>query len=200
MARVSASIVAIVLLAFASNAPALPVVNVGTVDLQPNKAGQTVSISVIDPSASAVENIQGLKFILQIGAGTGTAPSITSIDVINGNTIFTGNNMGQFTPAGESFPQALAVDTLSNSGFVNDNGTLANITFDTTGVTSGTFPLSIGAGSTRLGSTAFLNGSGDTIPSTLVDGLIVITPEPASLSLLAVGAACLLVRRRRQSV
>jgi hypothetical protein len=92
--------------------------------------------------------------------------------------------------------------TVTASGSVTANGTLATLTIDTTGLSSGTFPLILTGVANTLGNfnTTLRNANGDPIPLTITNGSItVLVPEPhAGLLIGAVGALAV-TRRRRTS-
>jgi hypothetical protein len=178
---------------------AVPVVNVGAHDLLANTPGQTITLFISDPAPNTTR-LAGEDFVVQLADGNGTQPKITGVDLLTG-TVFAANNNGQRTFAGGNFPQAqgwgTATDANNAATFVNDNGKLATITIDTTGVNSGTFSFSIGAGSTRLGPTSFFNDQANDIPATITDGTITV-PEPSAAGLLALLASGAVMRHRRR--
>jgi len=183
----------------AARVDATPVVNVGTHNLLANTPGQTVTLLISDTTPNSTR-LAGEDFVVQLADGNGTAPKITGVDLIHG-TIFDGNNDNQRNFTGGNFPQAqgwgTATDPNNAAAFVDDNGTLATITIDTMGVNSGTFAFSIGAGSTRLGPTAFFDDKANTITAAITDGTITV-PEPSSVGLLGLAASGALLRHRRR--
>src|SRR3954453_18955692 len=116
------------LLGTAAGVRATPIVDVGTHNLLGNAAGQIITLSISD-SSPGISRIAGEDFVVQIGNGNGTAPKITSVDIVTG-TIFGSNNPGQSTFAGGDFDQAKGRSTTTTSGFIDDNGKLATITID----------------------------------------------------------------------
>ena len=184
-------------LLMASSALATPVINVGINPIQPNSADQLVKIYVSDLISAAVEDLEAADVSVQIGNGNGTAPTITSVDLITG-TIFASNNSGQFPAASGNGPQVNYESILNSApgAYVNANGLLATIHISTLGVSSGSFKLSLGAGATQLGPSDFYNGSFNLVTPTITDGTIVV-PEPASIGLIGLMATAVLGRRRR---
>ena len=176
-------------------------INVGNVTLQPNLAGQVRSFNVT--STGNDPQVDGLEFDIQVGdggaalGGTDTGPVISSIDLVNG-TIFAGGS--QANPSASPLAAQSTVDL--NGGLVTASGLIAKVTFDTTGMnTALTEPLKFDnvAGSFN---THFVDANGAALATTINDGTIsIVTPEPASAALFAIGAAgLLLIRRRRQTV
>ena len=165
-------------------------VDTGSHQLNPNQAGQIISVLV---STDSSDQVAGLNFYFQIDDGQNPtitpAPAITSVDIIGVGTIFNGNNTGQ---TDFPFPPYFqGATTTTNSGSVLASGTLAWITLDTTGVTIGSWDLNIS--NTLNGDTDFATFPGGV---TLNDGSLSIIPEPASLVLIAAGLGTLLIRRR----
>jgi hypothetical protein len=77
------------------------------------------------------------------------------------------------------------------SGTVNADGVLAYITFDTTNILSGSYPFDLAYPDADFSS---LDGNAISFtPGTLT----IQVPEPASVSMLALGGLALLRRRRR---
>ncbi len=181
------SILTAALLMVASVAPpalAGPIIDVGTWDLQPNQSGQTIAISV-----SGGDVIDGVNFNAQIGDGTNglAAPRFTGLDLING-TILAGKNNGQY---GTTILPHIAIASTDTSAGVAANGVIGILTVDTTGYTSGLWPLNLK--DTVNGPTDFAG-----VSAQITDGFIRIAevPEPASWMLLLAGAiVCLWFRR-----
>jgi autotransporter-associated beta strand protein len=118
------------------------VVTVGNLDLLPNTPDQVRQIMV-----SGGEYVAGLTFNISVGNGLDAdAPRITGVDIIGTAaepTIFYGNNTGQVDPNGAPGPYAEyeTAQTTTNAELVPADGVLANVTFDTTGFTAGTWAL-----------------------------------------------------------
>jgi hypothetical protein len=153
---------------------AVPTITIGTIQLQPNTAGQVVELSVTGGDA-----VPGLSLYLQVAnggpefetlagltPGSGIdGPAMTAIDLVTG-TIFDGNNTGQTDGSDPAIPQVAFVYITTASGTVAASGLLARVTFDTTGLTGGTYPLSL----TVLGSPTDFAG----VEAALVDGTLVV--------------------------
>jgi hypothetical protein len=201
-----------------SAASAAPIVNLGVSPTTiSNTSGQVVNVTV-SSSTSGTDNFHAAEIFIQVGDGgvdntpPGTSvggvnvPKITGIDMTQG--IFLGNNIGE---SGKliSPDKLLGFDsiTATTGTSVNDNGTLASITFDATGLAPGTFTFrlfNVGANDA-----SFANGSSDwndTTPTTFSFSgtpasnavTITVVPEPASCALLLGAGACLLMRRRKR--
>jgi len=196
--RLKVGLLTAALLVAATAARADLVVVLGNYQLQPNLAGQVVPIEVI---AQGGEQIQGTTFRVQIGDGFGgdvpTPPSMTG-DISGPGTIFETNNTGI---SDGSIPQFIDLGTTTIGTSVNVLSPGSNlwgfVTFDTTGVATGSWPLimaaTIGGDS---GLSPFLIGQGLSIQ----DGSVTIVPEPSSvvLGLFAVaGFGAVAIRRRR---
>jgi hypothetical protein len=134
--------------------------------------------------------------------------SASDINMTTG-TIFNGNSFGQFDEYGPSYPQAIAFGDTTLSGTVSDTSSgsvLAFLRFDTTGFTSGTWPVALD--NSALGGTDVtkftLSGAGNPMP-TLAAGSITIQaiPEPATLALAVLGGIPVLAwsaRRRNRNL
>ena len=168
-----------------SDAIAQPTINLGAIDLNPNEANQEILIEV-----TGGDPVAGINFFLEVGGGT-SGPAITSVDLVNG-TIFDGNTLGQSNNGPVNTRQA-AEGTLTLSGTVTADNTLARVVFDTTGITTGSFGLEL---DTTIGTTTFLDSGGGAIATSLTSGTINIVPEPASMAVLGIGSLALLTRRR----
>ena len=127
---------------------AVPTIVVGTHTLLPNQPNQVIEIRV-----TGGDPVDGLNFYVQVAdggpelvalgllpAGQGIdGPAITGADLISG-TIFAANNDGQQVPPGNQ-PQVAGFLITTDVGTVAADGLLARLTLDTTGFTSGSWPL-----------------------------------------------------------
>lgn len=198
--RLKVGLLMVTLLTLASAAQADLTITVGDHNLLPNTAGQTVQIFVVSDTA---DSTQGLSFNAQLAdGGTGAGGSIDGPimtgDATGPGTLFETNH----NPVSDgSLPPGFV-----NLGFAVQSGTvpipvgsslLATLTFDTTGFTTGTYPLILGGpdainGDTQIAATTGL--------LSIVNGSITIVPEPSSivLGLFAVaGFGAVAIRRRR---
>lgn len=179
----------------ALTALAAPTITVGDHALLPNTPGQVIPIlaSGIGPA----DNTAGIDLFLVLGGGT-TGPIVTGLDMIGAGTIFNGNNNGQsgFGPPYDPPSRELVGLVSTVSGSVDPNGVLAYLTVDTTGLTAGSFSLSLT--SDVLGhSVLYSTGGAQTV---LIDGTLSVVPEPSSIALgalAACGLAAVAIRRRR---
>jgi hypothetical protein len=124
-------------------ARAASTINVGNYLLLPNTAGQVVLIPV-----TGTDMAPGADLAVQVGDGGppmgGTpGPAISQIGFSSG-TIFSVAGATQSTPAG-NIPQVWFTDVVltGSPAYVPANGTLANITINTTGFSNGKFALSL---------------------------------------------------------
>jgi hypothetical protein len=164
--------------------------------LQPNTANQSFDLFVQNSGAPFA--VTGILTETQVADGF-SGPVISGVDILTG-TIFQSNNNGA-AGGGAITPHIFERSTLTSSGTVNiPSGTskYATITFDTTGISSGSFPYSP---DTDNGPTLYHTMSGDQL-LTLTGGTLTIVPEPAEYAAVA-GIGCLLLgvwtRRARRS-
>ena len=190
--RPHATYLILAVLVLAPFARATPIIDVGNHVLQPDDPGQTIQVFV-----SGGDLVEGLNFNAQIADGGPEAggavrgPHITTADIVTG-TIFANDNTGQRDPG--SFPQiAIRRTTTNDDDTVMAQGLLATLAIDTTGFTSGTFPLKLG--DTLNGPTNFAG-----VPAMITDGSISIVPEPTApfIALSTAALLCLPRRSRRQ--
>lgn len=179
----------------AVSAQAALVINVPNVQLQPNQAGQIVTLNV-----TGGDSVTGFKLNAQIG-NNGVA---TSTPVFGAADFSVGVWVGKLDtvtggPVGgaERYMQSSVV--LNTSGdTVNASGQLVNLTISTIGINSGSFPLKL-AGTDIGQDSVFIGTGGVNIPATITNGSITVAvPEPASLSVLGLGG--LLLARRRKPI
>lgn len=213
---------AIAVLGLAVDAQAATIV-VGNYDLLPNTPGQKIPLYVsgIVPNAGPhfphfPGNVAGLVLDIAINDGgpewgSGPlGPTITSIDVVSGPTIWEPPNTthGHNAPATFYAGQIADINFAILDGWVNvTGGLLATVEINTTGFASGTFQLTLTGGVLLdvLGGTEFI-GNPATVTNIIYQyyngtaGQITIVPEPSSVALAAIGligAAAWGWRRRR---
>ena len=169
----------------------------GSHDLQPNMPGQTLEF-LVQNNGSAVNNVRGLDFLIQISEDGSEGPSITAVDIITG-TPFESNNSGPVLQDGGPHLKYWRVETTGPSSPVTlPSGAtrMARVTFDTTGLNSGTWGLFFDTAF----DTAYSDTSNNAIPMTINNGSLTVVPEPSHYAAMA-GAGCLIwaVVRRRKS-
>jgi hypothetical protein len=162
-------------------------VDVGNHLLIANTPNQVITIQV-----TGGEQIAGEDFFAQLGdggtsiGGSNTKPAFTNVDILAG-TVFASNNSGAFgdrngSPPGSNAAHPLIwVDgTITASGTVPASGVLAQLTIDTTGLSSGTFPLLLTGIAPSLGQfeTTLRNAAGAAIPLTVINGSVTLSPYP----------------------
>ena len=184
-----------VLLLTVVDAHATPIVTVGTYSAPANTL-ETISINVTDNASASLEDIEGMTFTLQIGPGTGTAPSIQSIDLTTG-TIWSGAvSPGNVSVSAGATSQFESVSLLTdNAGeFVDPNGLLATVVVDTANAAAGPYSLILVGTSDAGSDSQFLNGIGDPVPGTFASGTLTVraVPEPSGMLLIAIGGLALL--------
>ena len=177
----------LILLATATSRGA--VINVGERLLEPDQPGQTIEIRV-----SGGEAVSGVNFYVLLDDGGPAAgasepvdgPIISDVNLTDG-TIFDGNHNTQVSPT--EAPWVWTSNVTTQSGTVTADGVLATITFNTTGLHEGSWPLRL---MDPLGAeTNFVPGS----VSTTVNHGTVHIPEPASAALLVGSALAAALRR-----
>ncbi|MEM9657360.1 MAG: hypothetical protein AAF961_03275 [Planctomycetota bacterium] len=174
------------------------VIEIGDIQLFENTANQVVPISV-----TGGDPVQGLNFNIQVADGGPEAPNgvmdgpaITGVDVIGPGTIFNGNNTGQ-GGNGLVLPQFAEAITTTSSGTVNAVGTLAFVTFDTTGFSAGSsFDLLLKG--TLNSDTDFAGVSANITNGTIS---LVVVPEPSAFlyagAIAALAGGCVRLKQRR---
>jgi len=196
--------VAVCCLLSATVSVAAPVMIVGSHDLVEDSTGQTISLYV-----TGTAQVTGFNLRAQIGDGTGSGdePVFESVDFSGGmwdayaNTV-TGGPVGGF----EQFAQASVA--FNDSVSISASGLLVTFSVDTTGFFDGdSFALKLE--STEIGADSdFVAIGGSTVAPDILNGIINIgtapVPEPATLSLLAIGGTVAiglaLSRRRKRSL
>ena len=161
-------------------------VNVGNHVLLANTPNQTITVQI-----TGGEQVAGEDFWAQIGdggaynIGSNSKPSFTNVDIIGG-TIFAANNTGAFgdpNVGNAAHPLIWDDGTVTASGSVAAAGVLATLTIDTTGLNSGSFPLSLTGVASAIGpanNTVLNDASGIPISLTVTNGLLTISQFPAA--------------------
>ncbi len=182
-------LVAVAVLGLAFPCEATLIIDVGTIELQPDLPGQLAELVV-----SGGDPVEGMNFNLQVAdggtaaGGTVVGPSVTA-DLVHG-TIFASNFVGPFNIEPSPLPMVELWTIITQSGTVAANGTLARLTFDTAGLFEGEFPLLFTG--TINGDTDFI----DVVP-TIQNGIIRIVPEPTILLVTSLLSGLVWFRRYR---
>jgi hypothetical protein len=171
-------------LAAATACRAAVTINVGAYYLPP---GVSTQIQIPVASSTGSDVVPGCDFYLQVNDGS-TGPAVTSVSLTTG-TIFALPGATQFTPSGNTNWVRVTSVALSGQGGNPPNatvptsgGVLANVTINTSGFTSGTFPLLLSGVQTALnppsGYSTDFTDSGPT--PTITNGSITIVSTPAN--------------------
>lgn len=135
--------------------------------------------------------VPGVSFRLQIGDGS-SGPIIESAAVRDIGHVFNPSNSS--AEMGSALPAWKYLSDVGAYSPVLANGVLATVTVNTVGVAVGAYPIHLYI-DTEDGPTPTCFGE---IYPELVDGIITVTPEPASVLLLLAGGCVVALRRRRR--
>jgi hypothetical protein len=154
----------------------------GTISLQPNMANQQVEFEVRNDGGST--DVYALELSIRVGDST-SGPQITGVNLLTGTAFQNNNNNGQFgDPSNQAWQQGWAVEAGSFSPLPHlspGDNLLATVTFDTTGLTSGTWDLIFDF----PGETRYVDGVGETIPMQVSNGQLTVVPEPSEYAAMA---------------
>ena len=161
----------------------VPTVQIGNY-VASNQAGSTVVFSALvsDPAGIA-DDVEGMNFAIQLGNGIGSTPVITVTlpDAFTTNTIWTSsvNPDGVFgLSTTDALFKAYGIITNNPGVAIDPNGVLARITANTTGAATGQMAIKLtGTKDPTVGSN-FLDGLGNNIPATFIDGSLTIISNP----------------------
>ena len=182
------------------------VIDVGSHTLLPNTAGQQIDILISSDAGDSLTS--GINLNVQIGDGNGSGaePVFSGTQGTVEAWVVSGTIFENEAPSGAAplmgFPSLVEAGALSNSNIVA-NGVLASLLIDTTGFgTPGSFNLSLANNSSGLPDTQVLGPvgtNGSVLGVTINNGSINIAavPEPAAVTLLALGILGMIARRRR---
>ena len=134
------------------------------------------SLAVSDIGNPVTEDIEGMTFTLQIAAGTGASPSISSVNFLT-SSIWTGHVSAAnvFSAAG-SGPQFKSYTLITdNAGdYVNANGTLAAFGISATGAAAGNYSLKLTGTKSPGSDSQFTNGIGNSVAATFGSGTLTV--------------------------
>ena len=184
-------IATLMILAVAGAASAAITVTGGSHDLLPNTAGQTIDILI---STDASDLTTGCNLNVQLGNAQGT-PDITNVEMHLTGQIFAGEVDWTYADGGSAYP-GIGMASMLVGDSANDpvaSGTLATVTIDTTGLTTGTWTLTM-MGTLNLDSSMIFSSGSPSV--SFVDGSVTVIPEPATMLLLGLGAVAAVIRRR----
>lgn len=188
--------------------PALTI-TVGEFELQPRTGGQSVELWIANTGDAPLET-RGLNLRIQIGDGTGAdgAPGLVSVDAVTG-TPWEGRVAAELPVVSEpQYWDLRLFCSLFDENEVTileaDSMTrLAQLNFDTTGWSSGSWSLRLAGmskalGDPHTGGTDYTTLDGQFAP-TVVNGMVSIVPEPTEWGLMGMGPAIawVLWHRRR---
>jgi MYXO-CTERM domain-containing protein len=179
----------------------------------PNVAQATLTFHILTPaelpqylvgypipiyvSASAGETVNAANLALQIDGPAGVAPAITGIHLTDPGMIFAAapSTVVQYGAPSDPPTQTLYESGLVDSGSdVSANGLLAYMLIDTFQI--GLFPLHLSI--TDFGSSELYNSQTGLYDAVLIDGNIMVGPEPSSYVLAAMGLAGLAIAAARR--
>lgn len=206
----------LVVLSLSASAFALPTIIAGHHTINPEQAGQAVTITITpgdpgdnpeNPSGGLDGNTQTISAAFTALSTEAGGPIITNIDLISAGLIFAPNNTGiQPLPPFDPPARNVGASTTTNSGEILADGNLAIVTLSTVGVAPGVYGFYLWMDDIDLGLTVsdvgvlpeFDPDGGNA--AFLVHGTITVTPEPSTMvmSLMGVvGIGAVAVRRYR---
>jgi hypothetical protein len=185
----------------ASQAWATGSINVGTISLQPNQAGQIVEFQLTVTNPTAVNSINGFEFNIQVGdggadlGGSDLGPVITGINLVGGTIWATATSPTQANVVEFDLARQSSVDFATPIALTG-TPIIARVEFSTLGIgPNSTAPLLLTGVAGSFDTKLFAGAS--EVPLTITNGFVTTVPEPASLAMVAVAAVALTARRRR---
>ncbi len=165
----------------AAGSRAAVTIDLPEITLLPNTPGQAFDVFLLNEGESI--QVVGIGFNIQVAdggtpaGGNTNGPAIAFVDIFTG-TVFATNNNGP-SGGGSIVPQVYERGTMTrrDTTVTIEKGTskVATVTLDTTGFSSGTFPLTL---KTRNGPAKYLGLSGDLFPA-LFDGSLTVAARPS---------------------
>lgn len=170
----------VVALVIPSSVSAAYVITVGDFNLQPNQSDQQVSLFIENTGGSS--DYGGLNFSILVGDGL-SGPAITGVNLLTGTPFEAANFGGQFAD-GANTPRQQFWSVASLSAVLPaGQSRLATLTFDTTGLTPGSWSLNLfGSG---MPSTALFDYTASEYTALFENGTLTVVPEPETYGLLA---------------
>jgi len=161
----------------------------GSSALQPNQSGQVRDFMIQNIGGALVENIFGLNFAMQVGDGT-SGPRVDSVNLYAGDSIFASYQVNQVNQGSSPWILFFGIDSggvpVSMAG--TSSTLLARVTFDTTGLSSGSGPWTVSGNDVGpLGSaTGYVLVGGESRQiDAFVNGTLTVVPEPAESGIAA---------------
>jgi hypothetical protein len=206
-----AASVLLCLLSWGCVSSAATVIEVGAIELLPDRDGQPIELFLRPDTNSEPDRVTGINLRARIGDGMGPIEEPTfSVTAAGGKGVDFQGTIWDVLPVvtgggavaeSQQFMQAFAVFNRSAATTMAD-GKAATLFVDTTGVFQGTFNLSLFATGEIGEPTDLIQpgvGSLRTFVPTIVDGTITVVPEPSTVLLLMAAAGLLALARRRGS-
>lgn len=176
--RAAAAPAAAAALLIALPAPAALILTVGDLTLQPGQAGQQVALHLGNTGGAL--DYGGLNFSVRLGDGT-AGPALTGVDLLTGTPLAAPDNFGGQFPDSENTPWKQFWSVASTTATLPaGDSLLVTLTFDTTGLSDGTWALSLFG--TGMPATQLLDRAGGEYAVTLQNGTLTVVPEPGVLA------------------
>jgi hypothetical protein len=171
--------------------------------LAPNQANQTIEIYASPTFAGEIAPGLNLNVVIDdggsiVGGVDNNSPRITSVNLKPAGGLFDGipDSQSNLLESQKLYQVTIAPTGISNRPVITDGVLLAQITLDTTGLTSGSWVLDLdGLPAVGLPSSDFAGS-----PTTVINGVLIVTvPELSSLWALASACSLMILKRTRRS-
>jgi hypothetical protein len=163
--------------------------DMGAVELQPNQGGQVHDFYIQNLDSTPLGNIQGLNFYMQVGDGS-SGPRVESLSLYDGNSIFSSFSENQANQGSTYWKIFYGIDSTSLTLPALSSTLLARVTFDTTGIGSGSGPWTISPSvdfeGTQYNTEYVLSGGTMFREIDMVNaGTLTVVPEPSAYGIVA---------------